>query len=428
MGGRVSRWHARAMRRLLCLCLLLTACDGEVSPDGGLPEDASTPPGDAALRDAGRDAGGGAEDAGGDDAGAPACPREPAAADRARFVVLAHPFGDPSYEVLALSADGALSRPGTRFVMGKAADSPIVFTPDGEVGIVAQDDGSLGVFTLDAGGAPTVVHRALTGDFYAAGVVMDPAGDAVWIRDAQFRESGGGLYRAPIGCDGTVGPATLVAPGRLAYGMAFLRDGTAAVASKDLLDDTVDASGLGPDLRILDPSAPATLAAGDVFPEADWIVAGFTVTANERHALLGDNAAFSATGNRLAVAAIDDGVSFVQQIADVEDPVAIVASPFDDAAIVVSGFGDAIWGLRYEPDAAMPLTVTGELSYQDRGPALPDTAVMVGRGPLEGLVLVSENVAVRRVRFEGGGVITDLGPFELGGGTENIAGPLGVQP
>lgn len=43
-------------------------------------------------------------------------------------------------------------------------------------------------------------------------------------------------------------------------------------------------------------------------------------------------------------------------------------------------------------------------------------------------MLVSENVAVRRLRFEGGGVVTDLGPFELGMGTDAIAGALGVQP
>ena len=35
---------------------------------------------------------------------------------------------------------------------------------------------------------------------------------------------------------------------------------------------------------------------------------------------------------------------------------------------------------------------------------------------------------MRRVRFDGGGVITDLGPLELGSGTENITGSIGVQP
>lgn len=420
------------MRRLLFSLLLLTACDGAAPTDSGVPDDAFVPGDGGAPADTGVDIDGGVvPDSGRDsgrDGGGAECPRLPAAADRVRYVALAHPFGDPSYEVLALAADGTLSRTGNSFVMGKANDAPIVFTPDGEVGIAAQDDGSLGVFRLDVEGRPTVVHRQHMGDFYAAGVVMDPAGDAVWIRDAQWRESGGGVYRAPIGCDGAIGPAEWVAPGRLPYGMEILSDGTAVIASKDLLDETVDSDGLGPDVRVVDLGAPATLAAGEVFPESDWIVAGFTVTANERHAILGDNASFSATGNRIGVAAIDDGVSFVQQIADVEDPVAIVASPFDDAVIVVSGFGDAIYGMRYEPDAAMPLTVTGELTYQGRGPALPGSAVMVRRGALEGLVLISENIAVRRVRFDGGGVITDLGPLELGSGTENITGSIGVQP
>jgi hypothetical protein len=43
-------------------------------------------------------------------------------------------------------------------------------------------------------------------------------------------------------------------------------------------------------------------------------------------------------------------------------------------------------------------------------------------------VLVSENSGVRRVRFEGGGVVTDLGVLDFGTGTDQIVGAIGVTP
>lgn len=49
---------------------------------------------------------------------------------------------------------------------------------------------------------------------------------------------------------------------------------------------------------------------------------------------------------------------------------------------------------------------------------------MITRGSLTGLGLVSENVAIRVVRFRAG-MLTDLGPFSLEGA---IAGAIGVQP
>jgi hypothetical protein len=52
----------------------------------------------------------------------------------------------------------------------------------------------------------------------------------------------------------------------------------------------------------------------------------------------------------------------------------------------------------------------------------------VTRGPLQGLVLVSENTGVRRVRFHAGGEVEDLGLEAFGDGLEDIPGAIGVQP
>ena len=133
--------------------------------------------------------------------------------------------------------------------------------------------------------------------------------------------------------------------------------------------------------------------------------------------------------NRVGVARLDgDTITVAQLLPDVPDPVAILASPFDDVVLVVDGFGSAILAFDYAPDEVAPLTPRGELSYTVRPPSLPGSAVSIGRGALDGLAFIAENLAIRVVRFDGGGVVTDVGPFELGEGSENIPGAIGVTP
>jgi hypothetical protein len=405
------------VRTTLCLALLLTlACgDDDVARVDAFVADAA-PPVDGGNGDSGSESDGFVPT----DGGPEVCPREPGAADRERFVVVAHPFV-PSYEVLALGTDGTLSRPGTTFRMGEAAEAPIGFTADGEVGVAVQDDGTLGVFTLDDEGNVDVVHSAYEGEFYAARVVMDPDGVSAWVLDSQWRENGGGLYRIELGCDGRIVSEELVAPARLPYGMGFEAEGSAIVASKDILSAT-----LGPDVHRVDLDEGTVTLSANVFDDDDWIVAGFGLS--ENHAFLGDNAAFGAAPNRVAVVELDSEALTLRQTTEVEDPTSVIVSPFADVVLVVSGFGDAIFEYGYDPEAATPLTARGELSYTTRGPAIPTVATMITRGSLEGLALVAENVAVRPIQFEGDGAVADRGPFELGDGTESITGAIGVQP
>jgi len=70
----------------------------------------------------------------------------------------------------------------------------------------------------------------------------------------------------------------------------------------------------------------------------------------------------------------------------------------------------------------------GELDYDGTAPQLPANAVLLRRGNLEGLVLLSENTGIRRIRFEGSGAVVDLGLYDLGDGLENVPGAVGVQP
>jgi hypothetical protein len=116
-------------------------------------------------------------------------------------------------------------------------------------------------------------------------------------------------------------------------------------------------------------------------------------------------------------------------LSPIEDPLSIITSPFDNTALVVSGFGDAFIKLEYAPSGTTPFTVRGPITYVGARPELPGTAVMIDRGALRGLVLVPENLGIRRLRFASGGTITDLGKTATGAsGFDNITGSLGIQP
>ena len=107
-------------------------------------------------------------------------------------------------------------------------------------------------------------------------------------------------------------------------------------------------------------------------------------------------------------------------IAPFSDPSDIVVSPFGDKILVVEAQGDALVELTYSPGGSPPVTRNGELTYVGPGPALPISGVAITRGSLRGLVLVSENVGVRRVRFESDGDVTDIGAFYFGEETTDI--------
>jgi hypothetical protein len=123
------------------------------------------------------------------------------------------------------------------------------------------------------------------------------------------------------------------------------------------------------------------------------------------------------------------GLTGVQVLTPLEDPYAIVTSPYDDAALVVSGFGNDLHLLSYDPDdGTTPFVDNGPPTYQGGAPQLPGKAVMIERGDLTGRVLLTEYNGVRQVTFRQGGTIVDHGLTTFGGGTESNVGAIGVQP
>jgi hypothetical protein len=425
---------------LVALACCAAACGGK---GGGNNRDAAASDAatDAATGDAARDGAGDGPaptDGGGDGAVNP-CPRTAAAADRIRKVVVSHPFASGgahvnAWEVLDLATTGALSRPSVTFTLGAATmDGQVAFTPDGEVGIAAQEDGSLGVFRFDQAGAPQVVHAKFEGSFYADSVVMDPDGTGAWVIDAEWRDIGGGIYRVDIGCDGTLTDQGRVAEAKLPSGLLLLGDGRAVIAAYDLLGSTAG-TGLN-DVHLLGSLKPPTLTASvSAFPVSDGgvdeqIVSAAAVTSDGKYALFGDNSEFrDVAGTRIGAVEILAGGLRAAQLFDFNDPVAIVASPFGHPLIALSGYGDAIYVIDYDSQSATPFSVRGELPHTGTGPQLPSDAVMVRRGSLEGLVLVAELSGVRRVAFHADHSVEDLGVLDFGSGIPAMAGAIGVQP
>ncbi len=309
--------------------------------------------------------------------------------------------------------------------MGTAADSEIVFTPDGELGFAVQDDGSLGAFRIHDDGAVDVLTAAFPASFYASRVVMSPEGDHLLVLDENFPENGGGVYRVDIGCDDTLTDKGRLFESKSAHGLGFLGGSDVILAAREALG----AAEVNTALRITLGATPKLVAAVDAFGHDEAIVSTLTLTRDGKFALIGDNSGFASTPNSVAVIGIDPGgLSVTQDLPMIEDPYSLQTSPFNDSALVVSGFGDAFFVLDYAPAAAAPFSLRGKLPYVGVHPQVPGASAMVKRGALDGRVLVVEVRGVFQVQFAPNGVVTDLGLFDLAGGIEAIASSIGVQP
>ena len=362
--------------------------------------------------------------------GGGACVRTAGPVDAARFVVVGHGFdaqGDKGqdYEVLSLSPAGVLAKTGTHFAMATASDTEIVFTPDGKLGFTAQDDGSLGAFRVHDDGTIDVLEAPIMPSYYASRIVMSPEGDHLFVLDEDFPASGGGVYRVDIACDDTLTDRGLVVASKNAHGLVFVGGSDVILAAREALGATPKATAL----RLTLGATPALVDAVDAFGDVDAIVSALALTHDSKFALMGDNSGFASTPNSVAVLGIKPGGLVVtQNLPMIEDPFSLQTSPFDDAAIVVSGFGDAIVVLDYAPATAAPFSVRGKLPYVGGHPQVPGASAMVKRGALQGRVLVADVRGVFQVQFAPKGVVTDLGIFDLAGGTENIVSSIGVQP
>ena len=400
-------------------CGSSTRDDAPATGDAGVSSDANGPGVDSAT----------AQDAAAGDGGG-GCPRVLAPADRARKVVVSHPFkasGEKAldFEVLDLSAAGVLTRPTTpvTFAMGTALETPIVFTPDGEVGLVSQDDGSIGVFRFPTGGgAPVVVHAAFQGDFYAGGIVLAADGSHGWVLDSNTGDNGGGVYEIVIACDGTLTSRGLVIPGGGATAMALLpTDPTKALLSAK----QAFASPANTDVHLVDLAAHKVLGSVAPFGDQKAIVSSIAIMADGKNALIADDGIN--VGDRIAVVGLGTTLTALGVLATPFP--SVVGSPFGNAALALNGDStNQIHVISYDATKPAPFAITGELAYQFGKPQIPTTASAIDRGALRGTVLVGENLGVRKLVFGADGKVTDAALLTYPDGIPNIVGVVGVQP
>jgi len=357
------------------------------------------------------------------------CRAQPAAADRDRLLVLALPYDASggqadAWAALTLTAAGDVVDAGARFTMGRGLLGQVAFSPDGSLGVAAQDDGSIGVFTVNDDLTVSVVEARFEPGFYAVAVTIDPSGEAAWVVDGNWVENGGGVYRVPLDCGtGAPGAPSLALPIKLPVGLHFLRrqlDRAVVVGWE--AEGAADASA---EVHLLDMAAgPSLLGSAEAFGDDEALLSASAVTADDRYALAADYSPWSGLPNRVAAVALDGDAPEPVQVIEIYDPVAILASPFDDLLLVSSGYGDAIESITYDPDAAEPFGVGRTVATS----ALPADGVVLTRGPLIGLTMIAENQGVRGLQFEGGGEAADLGMLYEGDGLEAIPGAIGVQP
>lgn len=404
----------------LACCLIFQVVTGCSSSSGPAVPDDAWPEGDASVaHDAAT-----TDDSGLVDAG---CPRVARPADRARKVVVSHPFDTEGkdakgFEVLELSATGDLARTNQVFEMGTALDAEIAFTPDGQVGLVPQRDGSIGVFAFDEAGAPRVLYAAFTGSFFASQIVVSADGARAFVVDSNRAANGGGVHELAIGCDGTLSYVGLHAPGDLVRAMALV---PTAPTRALLAANQVAGSKDGDTAHLIDVGAGAAkvLAGGSAFPDA--VASSVAVTPDGTWALLTDTTLD--VGDRIVGLALD-GMKATTPI-QVVDPTWVTMSPFGNAALVLSTLGDALVHVKYDPaNVVTPFTVIGEVSYSGARPQLPAAAVVIDRGSLRGRVLVGETSAVRQLGFAADGTLTDLGKPLAFDGLAGIVGAVGIQP
>ena len=251
-------------------------------------------------------------------------------------------------------------------------------------------------------------------------VYADPDGEHAWILDTNWRENGGALYRATIGCDGALSEITMAAPSRLPSGVAFFEDRMLVVAA-----DIADWTTPGNDVHLFDRAMPpARLTGADAFGDDLQIVAGSALSADGGTYFIGD--ASAGGNNRVAIVGISQTEITPLARLPLADPQGIATSPFGDVAIVTTAIGDAITILDKQ-GANAAWRIRGPVATPSK-PLLPGDVASLHAGTLRGRVFVSENVSIRQLAFREDGTVENIGSLAFGSGLENILGAIGITP
>lgn len=362
------------------------------------------------------------------------CVFTPAPANGTRRIVVSHPFPpdggsrDNRYEVFEVSSTGAVNATGVEFRMGRSGDysSPIVFSPDGRIGFVAQEQGTIGVFRFEETGV-TVVHAAFATGFSPGKLTFLAATGQVLATDFNTQNNGGGLYTIDVACDGTLSTVRHVAPGNSASAELVIPTSRfALVASRSLLN-----SPMMQDLHIINltqPTMPTLVTSTTGFPDRDAIPSSIALSPDQRLVALSDNGIFSA--NRIAFFELSGTTLTSLGLANTQHPAGVQFSPFTNSALVVNtDSADHYRLLTWTTNPLGGFTVSAPLAYAHGRPQLPTVPLMIDRGNLEGRVFIGELDAIRQLQFERDGGITDVASTPVSGtGNAQIVGTIGITP
>jgi hypothetical protein len=363
--------------------------------------------------------------------GGAGCAHPLAAADRLRKIVVSHPFApdggdrDNLFEVLNLSANGTVAITGQQFRMGVAASASaiITFTPDGTIGLVPQDDGTLGVFHFFDAGTPEVITPAFNADggFYATAVLMAPDGRTAWVLDSNTRNNGGGIYHVAIGCDGTPAFLGQSLPGDNPWAAAWLNTAPLqALVYARSLGDSPDAGNL----HVIDFSTdpPTRVASIIAFPDQDAVPSSVAVRLDDHWVALPDTSFVA--GNRVELMPKLSNIPTPRPPLDAMNPFGVSFSPFDDEALLITSNGTDHYKMLFLDGG-----VGSDIAYAHGAPQLPGPPVMITRGMLLGRLFIAELDSVRQLGWNPDGGIDDVSkttiPMNNGG---EIIGTLGVAP
>lgn len=405
------------MRTLLFCTVLLAACD----PTGK----STAPPADHEDTASEGDSGdSGTTDDGIDDPiegeGCRSEYRDPDA-DRTVLANLSFQGTGENWAVLTLSADGTLTDTGETVSGGRTYLNPGVFTPDGSLGVVALDDGTLTIFAVDDSGAVTVVDAGWTTGFYAVSVGMDASGERIYVVDQNWEENGGGLYVFDLDCETGLPSAPTDLPLDSLGRLVEAKLPAAALPIPGRFDRLAMVGGVdGHDVTLIDTTTGTVLDELDVFGDDGWLSVGAINPAGDL-LLLTDTSVWSEEENSVAAVTIDGDTLSLAGRSGLFDGVGIAMGPDNTTAVVSSGYADSIIRLALSTS----VDVAGTLSTSGGSPQLPGGMVTVQRGTLAGHTLVSEIYGLRNVMMGIDGEALDLGVVNVR--SETPAGVL-IQP
>lgn len=328
-------------------------------------------------------------------------------------------------EVLDVSADGALSRPGKVLEMAGPTQGIPSFTPDGAVAIVPMGEkAGLASIVFDAQGNAKIATASFApeGKLYADRVVIDETGSRAFVLDSNVDKNGGGIYEVRIACDGTLSLVGKVLASEKASQVALL-SGTKGVYAGGILGKSEDLHAFELPAAPGDAKATASLS---VFGDGKSVASSLAATPDGKYVVVTDTG--YEVGNRLAV--VDVATFTTKQRLTVDAPEAFVVSPFGNAMMLVqSDTFDAYVPVTYAPDAPAPLTLGTKISASKKV-ELPTRPQVMKNGALKGLVYVVEVSGIRTLRFDAQGKLTDAGLFSMDVDKDLLNAPfaLGVMP